>query len=452
MMAAAHLADLLAAIRFTEPPAIAAGVLALTIGVLLAAVRWFPFGLAAVMVLGLVAPLSIDTGTATPLHFTVLVLPMLAAVWLCRCAWMRDWRWARARANLPVIAFALTAALSFALANAPGRGTAPAAPLFAQLGGLAVFVLSATVFLMAADQIRDDRGLRLVGGALIAAGAFYALRRVFPLLRAETAGLFQPGSEGSVFPTWVAALASAQAMFNRNLSIELRIALATVVLVGAYNAVTENPGWAGGWLPPLVAVGVTLCAGAPRLAAGITVGAVAVAAIPAAHVIERVLREEHYSVLTRLAAWRALAEITAARPLLGLGPANYYHATPMHPILGWDTHFSSHNTYVDLVAQTGLVGFACFVWLVWTIARLGWRLRARISDGFGYAYVVGCLGGLAGTLAAGMLGDWLLPFVYNVGLAGLRSSLIAWLCLGALVGLNRTCAPVEPCRVTPRSG
>lgn len=47
--------------------------------------------------------------------------------------------------------------------------------------------------------------------------------------------------------------------------------------------------------------------------------------------------------------------------------------------------------------------------------------------------MIGALGGLAGTLMSGMLGDWFLPFVYNVGLVGFRSSVFAWLFLGGLV-------------------
>jgi hypothetical protein len=34
------------------------------------------------------------------------------------------------------------------------------------------------------------------------------------------------------------------------------------------------------------------------------------------------------------------------------------------------------------------------------------------------------------------LGDWVLPFVYNVGLAGFRSSMIGWIFLGGLVALE----------------
>jgi len=35
-----------------------------------------------------------------------------------------------------------------------------------------------------------------------------------------------------------------------------------------------------------------------------------------------------------------------------------------------------------------------------------------------------------------MLADWFLPFVYNIGFAGFRTSALAWMFLGGLVALG----------------
>ncbi|PWH19836.1 MAG: hypothetical protein DDG58_04135, partial [Ardenticatenia bacterium] len=51
--------------------------------------------------------------------------------------------------------------------------------------------------------------------------------------------------------------------------------------------------------------------------------------------------------------------------------------------------------------------------------------------------VYACLAGLAGTLVAGMLADWFIPFVYNIGLAGFRASILGWLFLGGLIALDQ---------------
>jgi O-antigen ligase len=153
--------------------------------------------------------------------------------------------------------------------------------------------------------------------------------------------------------------------------------------------------------------------------------------------------DQEWSLVTRVEGWRITAEIVKASPVLGLGPSNYYHYTPAHPIMGYYVNFSSHNQYVDLVAQTGLLGLGCFLWFVWEVGRLGWRLRARAPDGFARAYAIGALGGLVGTLAAGVLADWLLPFVYNIGLAGFRASVLAWMLLGGLGALEHLCSAAD---------
>jgi hypothetical protein len=38
---------------------------------------------------------------------------------------------------------------------------------------------------------------------------------------------------------------------------------------------------------------------------------------------------------------------------------------------------------------------------------------------------------------AGLLGDWVIPFYYNIGLEGFRASVIGWMFLGGLIALQR---------------
>ena len=85
----------------------------------------------------------------------------------------------------------------------------------------------------------------------------------------------------------------------------------------------------------------------------------------------------------------------------------------------------------------GLLGLACFLWFSGEAARLGWKLKHSTPPGFAQAYVYGALGGLAGTLAAGTLADWILPFTYNIGLTGFRASMLGWMFLGGLVSVEQ---------------
>ena len=73
---------------------------------------------------------------------------------------------------------------------------------------------------------------------------------------------------------------------------------------------------------------------------------------------------------------------------------------------------------------------------MWEIGKLCLRLRTRVPEGFPKAFVYAAFGGLVGTLLAGMLADWLLPFVYNITLDGMRSSIMAWLFMGGVVSLE----------------
>jgi hypothetical protein len=159
--------------------------------------------------------------------------------------------------------------------------------------------------------------------------------------------------------------------------------------------------------------------------------------IPAFFLANYAISTDLYSWGTRIDAWFIVLEIAKISPILGLGFANYYWYTPLFPIRGWYVNFNSHSQYVDLIAQTGLLGLACFFWFFWEVGRLGWQLRERVPEGFARAYVFGAMGGVAGTLVAAALVDWVLPFVYNLGMRGFRASVLGWIFLGGLVSLEQ---------------
>jgi O-antigen ligase len=226
-------------------------------------------------------------------------------------------------------------------------------------------------------------------------------------------------------------------MFNRDLARPIRICLGFCVVGVLYVSFFIAGSWASGWLPALVGLAVIICAS--RLKASV-LPILTVAFLVFAYwerIWNWVMLNDGYSWVTRTAAWGILLEMSWVSPFFGLGPANYHFYTKLYPILGWNVSFNSHNNYVDILVQTGFLGLACFVWFAVEIGLLGWRMRKRVPAGFERAYVYGALGGLAGTLAAGMLGDWVLPFLYNIGLEGFRASALGWVFLGGLLALER---------------
>ncbi|RME42932.1 MAG: O-antigen ligase domain-containing protein [Chloroflexi bacterium] len=409
-------------------------------GMALVFLRWPPLGLVALIVASLVVPFAIGTGTQTALNVTVLLLPMLLTLWVFdMVARQRRIALLPSRPIRPLLALSLVAVLAFIAGNQPWIVFAQTAPLRAQLGGLAVFLLSAGAFLLVAHQVQDLRWLERLTWLFLALGGLYIAGRVVPGLGRYVLRFFQHGATGSLFWTWLVALSFSQAVFNRQLHMAWRLALGGLMLATLYVGLFLARSWASGWLPPLVAVVVVLGASTPRLGLLATTTAGMAIMSNAQKIISQIMvGDQQYSLATRLEAWRILAKIVKVNLVLGLGPANYYWYTPLFPILGWYVNFNSHNQYVDLMAQTGLLGLLCFLWFAWEVGRLGWRLRTKVPDGFAQAYVYGALGGLAGTLVAGMLGDWVLPFVYNIKLDGMRASVLGWLFLGGLIVLEKT--------------
>jgi hypothetical protein len=215
--------------------------------------------------------------------------------------------------------------------------------------------------------------------------------------------------------------------------------LAAGVLLAIFGASTPiQRTWASGWLPMTVALAVLIWLRWPRLAFALGGLALLVGALNFEVVRSFALSgDNEYSLLTRTAAAQILAQIIRDNPLLGVGPANYYWYTPLFSLLGYFISFNSHSQYVDILAQVGFLGMFFFIWIVIATARLGWQLRRQVQDGFSIAYVNAALAGLAGTLVAGALGDWVLPFVYNEGIRGFRASVLAWLFLGGLVAIEQ---------------
>jgi O-antigen ligase len=392
-------------------------------GAVLAFMRWPLLGFVALIAGDLAIPFAVGTGTQTEIHAGILLLALLIGLWVLDMLQRKEIRLADSRTTPPLIVFVIIVLLSFGMGQLPWFAT-PAAPFKAQIGGVAIFVLSASAFLLAGHRMQNIRWLEVITWVFLAVGGLYIAGRLTYAIGRYTERLFTPGMEGSLFWTWLMALAFSQAMFNTSLKTRWRLVLGGLVLATMYVAMVFGWDWNSGWAPRI---------GALMTVAGGLAGITRVQEIWDALMVG----DNQYSLMTRLEAWRILGEIIRVNPILGLGPANYYWYTPLFPILGYAVSFNSHNNYVDLAAQTGLLGTACFLWFAWQVGRLGWRLLPKIPAGFEKAYVIGALGGLAGTLAAGMFGDWFLPFVYNIGISGFRASMLGWFFLGGLVALER---------------
>lgn len=395
-------------------------------------------GLLLLVVVAVVTPLELSVGTTT-LGASVLLATVLCGLFAVRRLLAGSVEvMGPSRVVIAVLVFMAVAALSFLVGQFPWFAT-PAAPLRAQLGGLAVFLLSGGVFLVVGCELRSPRQLQRLTSLFIWLGGMTVLLQVVSSIDIRIGSLWVTNSAslGSGFWTWLVAMSVSQSLCNRDLSRGRRVAFIGIAALAMSRGLFLAVAWVSGWLPPLIAAGAILFVRFPRLVASGVFLTAALAPLVGAPLFGNLVAGESYSWMTRKEAAAVLWSVIDRNPWLGFGPANYYHYTVLFPILGWYVRFNSHNNYIDLVAQTGLVGLAAFTWFVIEIWWLTLRLRARAASGFARAYAAGVLGGLVGSLSSGLLGDWIIPFTYNVGLRGFRSSVLFWFFLGGALALVR---------------
>jgi O-antigen ligase len=404
------------------------------IGVVLLFLRHPALGILAIIPASFIIPIEIGVSSGSSLNAPMLLIILMTGLWLIDMVVIkRQLSFSTSKTMVPLVALIVIVILSFINGQLPWFAFASKAPITAQIGGVALFVLSASVFLIAAHQIKNITWLKWMTWVYLGLGIMFFLMQVIPGLKLYSFRIYSYGSLTSLFWTWMVALSFGQALYNNKLLPWQRAGLILLTVVTLYFAYTLIDGWKSGWVPALAVIITLIILKSPKLAVFIVIGALIAAPI----FILALIATDQYSYETRLEAWFLIGQIVKVSPILGLGPANYYWYTPLFPIRGYAVQFNSHNQFVDLVAQIGLLGLLAFLWVMFEIGNLGLKLREAAPEGFAKAYVFCALGGLAGMIVAAMLGDWVLPFVYNVGFTGFRSALFGWLFLGGLVALEK---------------
>jgi hypothetical protein len=408
---------------------VAASVLA---GMALIAAR-LEWGILLLPMVAVLVPFEIATGRQTPLVACLLLAPLLLGLWIARMLARRALIVVRSPVNLPLAGFVVTAVvatISSQVLRDPLVFVWQSFPQV-QLGQLSVIAISAGLFFMAMSSFRTMRWLRWLTWLMIALGAATVAK--YLLL---PGGDLPFASVGGLFSLWVVSLAFGQALFNQRLRPSIRAALLLLAGLWLYRRLFLEFGWLSGWLPILLSL-ATICA--LRSWRALSIG-VAVAALVAGLNYEFLAERYEQQVsggdsqgnFERFEVWRHAIAIMGDQLLLGLGPAGY---APYYMTYWPNQALSSHSNYLDILAQTGLVGSGFFLWFLGALYVVAVQARRRWPAGFPAGFANGALGGLVGMTVAMALGDWVIPFAYNQTLAGFRFTLHSWIILGALAAL-----------------
>jgi putative inorganic carbon (HCO3(-)) transporter len=106
------------------------------------------------------------------------------------------------------------------------------------------------------------------------------------------------------------------------------------------------------------------------------------------------ISDSNFAIIERLAHWQAAEAMAQAHPWLGVGIGNYAAAYPNFSLLNWPNALGhAHMIYLNVLAETGVIGLAAYLILWGAIIALTIRLLGQLS-------------GWQRGLALGLLGAW----------------------------------------------
>jgi O-antigen ligase len=408
--------------------------LLVAIGVVLILVRYPPLGLVLLMA-SIIIPVNGPSNSNLTLALVAVLLGLLVLDFITGQYSYSDKFPAPMR---PLLFLAFAAVLAFGMGQLPYFYFASHAPLAAQLGGLVLFIFSVATVLIAFFRVDEQVWLKWIVGLFIFIGSVAVVGWLFPAVGRVSGYFFNSGVTGSLFWTWLVTISFSQGFFNSELSPRWKTVVIAIFFATLFVIFKNFIAWTSGWMPALASIAVIMLVAKPRLAIPLFIIGFIVLLFLMQQTINDVIMvgDNSYSLSTRLEAWSILTNIMKKSPLFGVGPANYYWYTPLFSIRGYNVKFNSHSQYIDLLAQTGLLGFVAYLWFFVSAGFFAWRVRNHSNRDFNQAYIFGAMGGIVGTLVSGALGDWVIPFYYNVNLGGFRASMLTWLFLGGLFALG----------------
>ena len=404
-------------------------------------------GLAALVIVALVVPMSFGTGSGVSLNPAALLVPALTLVWLFDMILRKRIGVAQSSANKPLLLFLLSGLLSLMLGNALWDPTIPRPHNMSlvQLGQWGIFLLSALAFWLMGNLVRNELWLRRLTWVFLLLGGAIAIAEIVPGAKGIVNLVTTGAQSRAPFRLLLTSIAAGQLLFNRDLSAsQTRYLFITLLAIGYYAFFLQREGLSN-WVGVSAVVGTLLW---QRFAKFRWLTIVLLLSLTlSGFLFPTVYRfaggDDEWDVSggSRLALGGRVIEETMRNPLLGLGPASYRAYAGTRPLkygaAVWaNPRINSHNNYIDLFAQGGIVGLALFLWFMAEVTKLGLHLRGRITDGFEAGFVAGMLAALAATAVVMMLADWFLPFVYNIGFHGFQASVLVWMFLGGLVALK----------------
>lgn len=372
------------------------------------------------------------TGTGSAIVASLGCAAMLCACWLINRALHRQ-RLIFLPPQIIVPGLALAFFVFFSIlwgrATLDPRVSMPPTFLRVQIAASLLFFVSIGLLFIGADLLRDRRARNGIVAILIAIGLF--------ALPFQAIGVYIPiYNVFGLFGVWFVALCWGQALANDRLPPPLRWLLGAAAIGWVAIQLSRERDWVSGWFPPLIALVLVTVILRPRIGLPALATSLALAFIYQDTLNALMISEEDQGSLGgdfgRFGLWARGLEVLQDHLVFGTGPAGYalYYVS-----LVPDKAMSMHNNYMDILAETGVFGLLSFVALLIGLGWLGYTTLPTLREPSDRVACAAALAGLVAVAQGMMLGDWVIPFVYNQTIAGFDHAAYTWLMFAVLCGL-----------------
>jgi len=419
-------------------PLILAAVIA-ALGVF-AVLRQIELGLVGMLLAGVFVRFRLPTGTASEIVISLLLCGGILGLWVVRML-VEDKRLTLkpTPANFPLLAFMAVIFISLVWSQVYRDVFVHSigSPFVAVASAVVMALLPATL-IMVANLVKDIRWLQAMVWVFLGEGLISLITTVDigpgQIIRhlVFQNGLVWVNTHG-LFSMWYVSFALALALFNRKLHWVWRAGLLFYAAGWVYWGFFQRLSWLSGWVPVFAAAVVVAFIRSKWLFVILLV--VVLIGAGGYYWKTQFQTESQASGETRLAAYEVNWRITSKHLLLGTGPAGYasYYMS-YFPMEG----MASHSNYIDIIAQTGIVGTVFILWFFGVQIRGGYRIWRKFQGQWDFAesMTVAVLGGTVGCIIAMALGDWLFPFAYTQSITGFDAAMFNWFFMGTIWALS----------------
>lgn len=380
-------------------------------------------------VAALAVPFELPTGTETRLPAALLLTLALWGFWLISMVIRRQNIIARSSLNWPFFAFSLICCISLIwgiLWRDPILIIAPSF-IIVQIASLLTILVSIGAALLVGNFLQTEARLKYIVGVFLCFGSLMTITQFFHINQHFL-------NDRGLWGLWTIVPAYCL-VINRSLMIRWywRILLIILIAFTIYQTAIVDAAWVSGWVPTIVALFAATFLRSKKAFLVLLLLAAVAGYSTRDFFIEVANENINDGSLERLTLWEQNWRVVRAHWLFGTGPAGYavYYMTYYR-----DDARSTHNNYLDILAQFGFSGMIIWIWLAIAGTIEGWRLSREAPPGFLQALATSVTAGWVGAQASMFFGDWVLPFAYNQGVGGYKYTVYTWLFLGTLISIR----------------